>query len=375
MKNPGALGVDDLGVGVAGLGGRKARADGERADVGGSAIFAFGFGGEPLAVAVEHGIEGAVRVALGVGEEQGEITGDGLVDPLVAVGRPANDVAPPLMGDFVEGHEVGKKLLAGDGDTDAFLGFVGQERKGGEIEQARPALAEGAGNLRNAEILEGKRAGIDFVKADGGVDLLGQLVQRGGRAWRQRGSIGDGVDAEARAENGGVGDFDGAIEERDESLLELFVGVDVDHAIFRGDGSGGVLAEIETGLRDGKLGFPVGDARVVFVMLIAFGAGGNEAETAGPMEGEVVVSEFGGVAVVRIPVVTGADEEHSVASVFDDGAAIAEVKGEGGAGGRGFGQEDAEGVFAAGVEFLLRDAFVLKEEERFAGFVGDAIDF
>ena len=127
-----------------------------------------------------------IGALLGVGEEKRKIVGDGFVDPLVPVSVPAHDVAPPLMGDFVEGHQLGEMFLSGFGKSGALLGFCGQIGIGGEIEQPGPALAECAGDLRHAQLLEWEGSAEGFVKADGVIDLAPECLQGIGRVRSRR---------------------------------------------------------------------------------------------------------------------------------------------------------------------------------------------
>src|SRR5580765_6395876 len=120
-----------------------------------------------------------------VREEQRKIVCDGLIDPLIPVARPTDDVAPPLVGDLMIGDDIRKRLLPCGGECGAVLRFGGQERKRGEIEQAGPGLAESAGNLRDTQSAEGERAAECFVKVDGRIDVPGKCFERVGRAWRQ----------------------------------------------------------------------------------------------------------------------------------------------------------------------------------------------
>ena len=140
-----------------------------------------------LAIATEPDVKGMIRAFLSVGEEQRKIVGDGFVDPLVAIGIPADDVAPPLMGDFVEGYEFGEVLLSGLGKPGALLGFRRKIGIGGQIKQSGPALAERAWDLRHAQFLKWKRSAEGFVKADGGINFAAEYFQRIRWAWAQRG--------------------------------------------------------------------------------------------------------------------------------------------------------------------------------------------
>ena len=119
---------------------------------------------------------------LRVRKQERVVAGDSFAEPLVVITGPADDVAPPLMGDFVEGNDVSELFLAGGGQASAFLGLLGKKRKCGEIEKARPALSEGSGNLRNTEVMKGEWAGELFVEMDGGINLASKLFQSVGRA-------------------------------------------------------------------------------------------------------------------------------------------------------------------------------------------------
>src|SRR5271170_53919 len=99
-------------------------------------------------------------------KEKREVVGEGLVDPLIPVAGPADNVAPPLMGDFVIRDDVSKGFLAGGGESRAILRFGGQERKCRNVKQAGPPLAESAGNLRDAQRAIRKRPAEIFVKAN-----------------------------------------------------------------------------------------------------------------------------------------------------------------------------------------------------------------
>src|SRR5260370_29527595 len=122
-------------------------------------------------------MKSVIRVPSCVGEKQREIVSDGFVNPLIAVACPADQVAPPLVGDFMIGNQLCEVLLTRGGESRALLSFRGQKGKSGKVEQARPTLAEGSGNLRDAEIVKRKRAGEVLVKTDRGIDLLAKLFQ------------------------------------------------------------------------------------------------------------------------------------------------------------------------------------------------------
>ena len=70
-------------------------------------------------------MKSVIGVPFGVGEKQREIISDCFVNPLVAVAFPADHVAPPLMGDFMIGNQLGEVLLARGGESGALLSFQG----------------------------------------------------------------------------------------------------------------------------------------------------------------------------------------------------------------------------------------------------------
>src|SRR5262249_46222197 len=114
---------------------------------------------------------------LAVREEERKIIRDGFVDPLIAIAGPANDVAPPLMSDFVERNKFPEMLLAHFGEANALLSRGGKKRVCGKIKKPRPALAETAWNLRDTEFVEGKWSAKSFIEMDGRVDLSRELLE------------------------------------------------------------------------------------------------------------------------------------------------------------------------------------------------------
>src|SRR5579863_9913167 len=134
-----------------------------------------------LAIAPEPNLQGMVGALLRISKEQRKIVGDGLVDPLVAIGVPADDIAPPLMRDFVERYEFGEVLLSVFRESGPLLGLRGQIGIGGEIKQSGPALAEATRDLRHAQFLKRERTTERFVKADGVFNLAAEPLRGVGR--------------------------------------------------------------------------------------------------------------------------------------------------------------------------------------------------
>ena len=75
------------------------------------------------------------------------------------------------------------------GESGTMLSFGGQVGIGGEIKQPGPALAEGAGNLRDAQFLEREWAAERFVETNGLFDLAAELFEGIGRTRRRRGDL------------------------------------------------------------------------------------------------------------------------------------------------------------------------------------------
>jgi len=285
VKNPGTLGVEKLVVGVGRFRRGEACAHDEGADIGGRKIFVGGFGDEAFAIAIEPEMERLVGIFLGVGEEEGEVAGNGFVNPLIAIAGPADDVAPPLMSDFVKRNNLGIEFLVGGVEAGAALDVGREKRKGGEVEKAGPALSESAGNLRNAEAAKGKGSGKLFVEMDRGIDGAGELFEGVGRA----GGVGRGFDGSGAGIVRGVRGkgrelLCGGGKAREDGFFELTIGVDVHGTVFGGDGGDGVFAEIETGLGDGLIGGPFGGAVFAIVAFVALVAGGDEAQMFGPTQ-------------------------------------------------------------------------------------------
>src|SRR4029077_6330598 len=125
-----------------------------------------------------------IGVLLAVGKKERQVVGDGFVDPLIAIGAPANNVAPPLMSHFVKGHQLREMLLPACGEPGALLRRGRKEGKRGDVKKSGPALSEGSRDLGNAELLEGKRPAVIFVETNGRVDMAPQLLQYVRRAGR-----------------------------------------------------------------------------------------------------------------------------------------------------------------------------------------------
>jgi hypothetical protein len=192
------------------------------------------------------------------------------------------------MSDLVEGNDVGELFLSGSVEASAFLSLLRQEGKCGEVKKARPALAEGSGNLRDAKVVEGKWPGELFVKMDGGVDLAGELLQGVGRARSgRRHSAVRSDHAVFAGQNPGTDVVIrlGRSDARENGLFKLAIGVDVNGVLGGGDGRGSIFAKIEARLRDGLRGFPPCGAEVSLFTLTRLFAGGYQAQVFGPAEG------------------------------------------------------------------------------------------
>src|SRR5262249_34871379 len=74
-------------------------------------------------------------------------------------------------------------FLRRSGETGSFLRIAGQKRKRGEIQQARPALAECSRNLRDSQLPKRKWSRETLVKAYGRIDFSGEAFQLIGWTW------------------------------------------------------------------------------------------------------------------------------------------------------------------------------------------------
>ncbi len=156
-------------------------------------------------------------------------------------------------------------------------------------------------------------------------------------------------------------------------MLELAVGVYVDGVRFRGDGTGSVLAQIESRDGEGLFASPMADAKIPGVLFIDFGAGGDQFQMARPAHSEVVRSEIRLIAQVGIPAFARADEEHAVARVFDDIAAVVKMNRILLAFFRGLREHDLQIIIATDAAFLKVHPFVLEISQRLALVVRDGI--
>jgi hypothetical protein len=175
---------------------------------------------------------------LAVGEQYREIAGQSLINPLIAIAGPSDDVAPPLMGDFMKRNQIVKVFLTARGKAGELLSGCRKKRVGREIEQARPTLAKAAGNLGDTQLPGRKRTGIRLVKTNRRIDVSRKLLQGSSRARRRQRRQTDARGRPGRAERARhLGDRVHGVHTQlfREHLLELAIGVDVDRIVGRGD--------------------------------------------------------------------------------------------------------------------------------------------
>src|ERR1051326_6693109 len=124
-----------------------------------------------------------------VREQQSQVVRDGFINPLIAIGTPTHNVAPPLVSHFMKGHEFRELFLGVFRNSRALLRRRRQERERRKIQKPWPSLAKGSWNLRNAQLLERKRSAERFVKVNRRIDFSCQLLQcirRAGCDWNDR---------------------------------------------------------------------------------------------------------------------------------------------------------------------------------------------
>src|SRR5439155_6643077 len=146
---PGTLAIDKLLESVRAARGIKARAELQASNVRWRK-FRRVFFDEPFAEAIQPDAELVVRDFLAVRKKKREVGRKCLVDPLIAIVRPSDNISPPLMSDFMKGNEIVKVLLTTGRKSGTLLSFRRKKRISGNIEKSRPALAKRTRNLRNA---------------------------------------------------------------------------------------------------------------------------------------------------------------------------------------------------------------------------------
>src|SRR5258707_5318128 len=207
---------------------------------------------QALAVATKPNAKRAVGVFLAIGKQQRQIIGDGLIDPLIAVVAPADDIAPPLVRHFVKRNELCEMLLPGVRQAGAALRGGRQERKGGKIQQAGPALPERAGDLRDAKFLEPKGSAERFVEANGRVDFAAELLERvrgTRRGWNDRHHLRGYLALRAEGQMHRRRIQARSTQAVGERLLDEAVGINIDRASSGSERGESVITQIET--RDG----------------------------------------------------------------------------------------------------------------------------
>src|SRR5579884_162133 len=371
VYDPGALGVDHALKTVRRFGGDEPAAEGKRAEIRGRKIHARRFLGELIAVVFEPEAQLVIGAFLAVRKEQGEIVGERLINPLIAIARPADYVSPPLVSDFVEGHQLAEVLLRAGGKPRAQLGLRGQEGIGRKIEQAGPALTERSRNLGNAQLRKRKRSAIAPVKLNGRIYLFPKLLERVRRT-RLDGRQFHAVPARGKAE--GRGNRRRQIGAKraqpvQQSLLELLIRIHIHGIAFGGEGSEHVLAQIEARDANGLFGAPVPDAELSLFVLVHSRAGRGQTKAAGPAQGEVVRSEIRGAAEPRVPTVAVADEQNAIAGIANDPAVVADAQRELRAGCGSVWKNDVELIHSARAA-LLRGKLLVVEGDKGRAILG-----
>src|SRR5229473_6768169 len=140
-----------------------------------------------------------------------------------------------------------------------------------------------------------------------------------------------------------------------------------------GYGGRSVFAEIEAGNGNGLLRLPVPNAEFSFLVLIEFGAGGDQAKLARPAQEEVIGRKFPAISQVRVPAFSGTDEQHAVSCVLDDIAPVMKMKSEFQVARGSLRKNDIQIIVAARAAFLEVHALILKKSEDFTLLAGDAV--
>jgi hypothetical protein len=228
------------------------------------------------------------------------------------------------VSNLVKGNEVVKVFLTAGRKAGAPLGFRRKEGIGGEVEKARPALAEGSGNLRNAELTNGKWPGVGFIEPDGGIDIVRELLKcvSGTRFGHWQAETFAGTSAIGMRKK--VGHLTARLTKAiQQGLLKLVIGVNVDRIAIAGNRREGILTEIETGYGRGFFGAPMPRAKVAFFALIQLLASRSQTELARPVKRQVVAGKCRRIAEVRVPALTSADEKNAIPGVPNDVPVIA----------------------------------------------------
>src|SRR5260370_1146825 len=130
-----------------------------------------------------------------------------------------------------------------------------------------------------------------------------------------------------------------------------------------GYGGRSVFAEIEAGNGNGLLRLPVPDAEFSFLVLIEFGAGGDQAKLARPAQQEIIGGKLRAISEVWVPAFPGTDEQHAVSRVLDDIAPVMKMKSEFQVARGSLRKNDIQIIVAARAAFLEVHALILKKSE------------
>src|SRR6266849_6649058 len=234
------------------------------------------------------------------------------------------------MSYLMERHQLGEMLLTGLIQSGPLLRHRRQKRIRRKIEQARPALSECPGDLRNAQMVEREGTVVAFIEVHRGRNFLAKLPQEGSRA-RQRfrhfhspragwpGS--NGRQPSKRRERGSV-----SLHAIHQGLFEIMIGIQVERETLLLHGLQSVVSEVEPRHGNGVFRAPAPEAHVPVFPFFGLYSRGHKPQPPRPAEGQIKLRKRVGAAHMRVPASAGAHEKNAVARIADHRAFVGQTQ-------------------------------------------------
>src|SRR6266849_5246538 len=263
------------------------------------------------------------------------------------------------MSYLMERHQLGEMLLTGLIQSGPLLRHRRQKRIRRKIEQARPALSECPGDLRNAQMVEREGTVVAFIEVHRGRNFLAKLPQEGSRA-RQRfrhfhspragwpGS--NGRQPSKRRERGSV-----SLHAIHQGLFEVMIGIQVERETLLLHGLQSVVSEVEPRHGNGILRAPAPETHVPVFAFFGLYSRSHKPHPPRPAESQIKLRKRVGAAHMRVPASAGAHEKNAVARIADHRAFVGQTQTDLFSAPRRHGQKHLQGIISARSDLICRE--------------------
>src|SRR5690348_15779090 len=233
------------------------------------------------------------------------------------------------------------------------LRLRGQEDKGRQVKQARPALAESPRNLRDVELRKRKGPVQAFVIAHKIEQILSKVFQHGGRSWQRT--------QKSRQREWRLGCV--LPQQIRNALLELLIGKELDFRFSR-HSFDGIFAEIEARENQRPSAAPLARQLIAVISVRNLFAGSDQFQFFGPAEFQIEGTKLRRSREMRIPTAARAHEINSIAIVFNYRAPVFEAEFVERTCRGLLWQDNIKGIVSPAGDILPANVLILKKSER-----------